>query len=86
MAEREVSFEEIDRQIQSLNLPAEKPAEKKVAGKAAAASPADIISQVCPIYQAIRPILKSLLSLPIPKKWKDAIRAFIRLMDQVCPG
>jgi hypothetical protein len=82
MAEREFSFEEVDRQIQSLKLTEE----KKVAGKAAAASPADVISQVCPIYQAIRPILKSLLSLPIPKKWKDAIRSFIRLMDLVCPA
>lgn len=85
MPERELSFEEIDRQIQGLKLPEEKKVASK-AGKAAAASPADIIAQICPIYQAIRPILKSLLSLPIPKKWKDAIRTFMRLLDLVCPG
>lgn len=83
MAEREYSFEEVDRQIQSLDLSG---AEKGVSAKGvAAASPANIIGQVCPIYRAIRPILQGLLSLPIPTAWKNAIRTFIRLMDLVCP-
>lgn len=84
MAEREYSFEEIDRQIQGLDLSA---AEGRLSSLKASASPVDVISQVCPIYRAVRPILQGLLNLPfIPERWKQAIRTFIRLMDMVCPG
>lgn len=82
MAEREYSFEEIDRQIQGLDLVG---MNERVAGMTAA-SPADVIGQICPIYRVIRPILQGILSLPfIPEAWKQAIRTFIRLMDLVCP-
>ena len=82
MAEREYSFEEIDRQIKGLDLAG---MNERAAGMATA-SPADVIGQICPIYRAIRPILQGILLIPfIPETWKQAIRTFIRLMDLVCP-
>lgn len=79
--EKQLSFEEVDRQIQALNL-----SEEGLRGmQAAAATPAAVLPQVCQIYRAIRPILQGLLSLPIPNSWKQAIRTFISLMDLICP-
>lgn len=83
MAERELSFEEVDRQIQALNLSEAEEGAGRM--QAAAATPAAILPQICPIYRAIRPILAGLLNLPIPNAWKQAIRTFMRLMDLICP-
>lgn len=82
MAERTYSFDEIDSMVRGLDLSGA----DAQASRLAAASPADVIGQICPIYRVIRPILQGILALPfIPESWKQVIRTFIKLMDLVCP-
>lgn len=82
MAERTYSFDEIDSLVRGLDLSA---TDAQVS-RMAAASPADVIGQICPIYRVIRPILQGILALPfIPESWKQVIRTFIKLLDLVCP-
>lgn len=82
MAERTYSFEEIDGLVRGLDVSG---MDAQVS-RLAAASPADVIGQICPIYRVVRPILQGILALPfIPDSWKQVIRTFIRLMDLVCP-
>jgi predicted solute-binding protein len=74
------TFEEVDKHIQSANLSALKPSAKAAAGSAAA------IPNVCQAYGVIRPILALVAGVPlIPKKWRDAIKAFMQVMDSICP-
>jgi hypothetical protein len=84
MAEKTFSFEDVEKAVNSTDFDA---LEKKAAKfKAASASPADILDQICPTYRAIRPILVGLTQIPfVPTSWKKAIKAFIRTMDLVCP-
>jgi hypothetical protein len=78
------SFEDIDKLVKQADLAG---LEKQSAQfKASAASPADILAQICPIYKTVRPILKGLTQIPfIPDSWKKVIKAFIRTMDLICP-
>jgi len=85
MAEKEYTFEEIDKLVQQADLAG---LEKKAAQfKGGAGAPAvDVLGQICPIYKTVRPILIGLTQIPfIPKNWKKAIKAFIQAMDKICP-
>lgn len=84
MPEKTYSFEDIDKLVKQADLDG---LDKRAAQfKASAASPADILAQICPIYKTIRPILVGLTQIPfIPTSWKKAIKAFIRTMDLICP-
>ena len=74
------TFEEVDKHIQGANLSALKPSAHAAAGSAAA------IPNVCQAYGVIRPILALVAGVPlIPKKWRDAIKAFMQVMDSICP-
>ncbi len=71
------TFEEVDKHIQSADLSALKPS-----GTGSAAA----IPNVCQAYGVIRPILALVSGVPlIPKKWRDAIKAFMQVMDSICP-
>lgn len=84
MAEKTYTFEEIDQLVKQADL--DKLEKQAAQFKAATASPADILGQICPIYKTIRPILIGITQIPfIPASWKKAIRAFIKAMDLVCP-
>ncbi len=77
MTEEQYSFEEIDRGIDALDF-----GEAEAALKA---GPEDVRGKVCEVYKAVRPILVALSNFPlIPKKWRTAIKVFIRLMDALC--
>lgn len=42
--------------------------------------------QLCPIFTAVRPILVAVSSIPLlPKRWRDALATFVRVLDAVCP-
>ena len=74
------TFEEVDKHVQAADLSTLKTA-KAAAGGAAAAIP-----NVCQAYRVIRPILALVAGVPlIPKKWRDAIKAFMQVMDSICP-
>lgn len=86
MAEREYTFETIDQHIQKADFAAAEAVASRVSAKAVAASPADVIGQICPIYRTVRPILVVLSNLPfIPESWRRWIKLFIQLMDSICP-
>jgi predicted DCC family thiol-disulfide oxidoreductase YuxK len=73
------TFEEVDKHIQSANLSALKPSGQAATGSAA-------IPNVCQAYGVIRPILALVAGVPlIPKKWRDAINAFMQVLDSICP-
>lgn len=84
MPEKTISFEDIEKAVNQADLDG---LEKKAAQfKAASASPADILAQICPIYRTVRPILVGMSQIPfIPANWRKAIKAFIKAMDLVCP-
>jgi hypothetical protein len=49
--------------------------------------PADVLTKVCSIYQKVRPFLSLAGELFfVPKKWRDALKTYMALMDQVCPS
>jgi hypothetical protein len=74
------TFEEVDKHVQKADLSALKPSAAAAAGSAAA------IPNVCQAYGVVRPILALVASVPlIPKKWRDAIKAFMQVLDAICP-
>ena len=81
------TFEEVDKHIQSADLTAFQPGGKQhLAAASAKANPAAAIPNVCGAYHVVKPILQLLANLPlIPKKWKDAIKAFMSVLDAICP-
>ena len=84
MAKNNPTFEEVDRMIQKADLSALQKAPRAAAR--AAVDPTAVFGQVCAAYKVIRPILALLLNTPLlPKKWKDAIKAFMKVLDAVCP-
>jgi hypothetical protein len=86
VADKEYTFEAIDQHIRKADLSAAETAVKRVSAAAVAASPADVIGQICPIYRTIRPILVVLSNLPfIPESWRRWIKLFIEVMDKLCP-
>lgn len=52
----------------------------------AKASPAEIMSKVCSIYQKVRPFLELVSTLWfLPKKWRTPIQSFMLVLDGLCP-
>ncbi len=83
MAKDNPTFEEVDKLIQKADLASLR---APSAAARAAADPAAIFGQVCAAYKVIRPILALLLNTPfLPKKWKDAVKAFMKVLDAICP-
>ena len=86
MSASNLTFEEVDKHVQQADLSAFQPAGKHLSATATA-NPAAAIPNVCGAYQVIKPILALVANLPIiPKKWKDAIKVFMQVMDTICPS
>ena len=88
MAAKEMTFEEIDRHVNALDLSAFRPGGRQhFAPAAVQADPGGVVGKVCAIYRGIRPILGAVAAIPlIPKNWKAALQVFLDLMDGLCPG
>jgi hypothetical protein len=72
------TFEEVDKHIQKAKISA--------VPKSAKGATAEAIPNVCGAYKTVKPILQLLLNTPfLPKKWKDAIKAFMSVLDTICP-
>ena len=83
-----LTFEAIDEQFRELEAEdaCEPGGELYFTAADVAASPADVLAKICPVYKRIRPILVALSKFAlIPSGWKTAIKAFIRAMDLLCP-
>lgn len=75
------TFEEVDEHIKKADLSALQSSAKAGPGGGIAAIPA----QACQAYGVVRPILVLVAATPfIPAKWRDAIKAFVSVMDMVC--
>lgn len=75
------TFEDVDKHLQAADLSKLKPSAKAATGGAAAALP-----NVCQAYAVVRPFLALAAGVPfLPKKWRDAIKAFMGVMDSICP-
>jgi hypothetical protein len=80
------TFEDVDKHIQAADLSAFQSGGKHHLTKASAANPAAALPNVCAAYKVIKPILVLISGIPlIPQKWRDAIKAFIGVMDTLCP-
>ena len=79
---RQLTFEAVDRHIAKVRLGKG----RRLSPAAIHADPAAAIGQICPIYKKVRPILELILRTPLlPKKWKDAIRTLMSILDSLCP-
>jgi hypothetical protein len=86
MAEKEYTFEDIDKLVQQADLAGLEKHAAQLKGVAGGATAVDVLGQICPIYKSVRPILVALSQTPfIPKNWKKVIKAFIQAMDKICP-
>ena len=87
MADNEITFEEIDRHINALDLNAFQAGGKHhFTAEAALAAPGDVLKKICTVYKAIRPILIAIEKFPLlPKKWRDALKTFTDALDKLCP-
>ncbi|HEV7474400.1 MAG TPA: hypothetical protein VGN90_10150 [Pyrinomonadaceae bacterium] len=71
----------VDKYLSTVQAAASKPQAAAAAGGTAAAIP-----NVCPAYKMVKPILQAVLLIPfLSKKIKDAIKAFMSVMDAICP-
>jgi len=75
------TFEDVNKHIEAADLGAIQPGGKAhpVAGNAA-------LADICPAYKIVRPILLLASNTPLlPQRWRDAIKAFIGVVDVICP-
>ena len=78
------SFEDVDKHIQAADLTAIQPGGKS--HPPAGATGAAALPNICPAYKIVRPILVLASNTPLlPQKWRDAIKAFIGVLDLICP-
>jgi hypothetical protein len=71
-----MTFEQVDKHVNSLSGPVVNPTP----------GPVTSISQLCPYWKAVSPIVVLVGNLPIiPAQWKAVINAFVNVMNQVCP-
>ena len=78
------TFDEVDQHVKNADLSSIQPGGKHYSAAAPAATAA--LPNVCAAYKIVRPILVLLSNTPlIPQKWRDAIKAFVGVMDVICP-
>ena len=83
MSANNPTFEEVDKHIEAADLSPFQPGGRFHTARGAAVPQA--VPQICPIYKIVRPIFLVVTNLPIPKKWKDAIKTFMEVLDALCP-
>ena len=84
MADKVPTYEEIEKHLAKYDLAAFSPGGAKHPGAAAGAAAA--IPNVCGAYAMVKPILQAVIAFPlVPKKIKDAIKAFMAVLDAICP-
>lgn len=61
--------------------------EKSLVAPGAKATPGEIITQICKVYQKVKPFLEVYTSLFfLPKKWKTPVITFMAFMEGLCPS
>lgn len=88
MASNAPTYEEIEKHLEKYNLADFQTGGKLHPGASAQGASASAVSigSICPAYKMVRPILLAVVAFPlIPKKIKDAIKAFMAVLDVICP-
>lgn len=88
MADNASTYEEIEKHLDKYNLADFKKGGKHHPGASAQGATASAVSigSICPAYKMVRPILLAVVAFPlIPKKIKDAVKAFMSVLDVICP-
>lgn len=87
MQDKQLSFEEVNKHFESVDLSEFQEGGKHFFSPASVTrAPGDVLQKVCGIYKVVRPFLALVSNIPLlPKKWRDAIKTFMSLMDGLCP-
>ncbi|MCL6265960.1 hypothetical protein [Flagellimonas myxillae] len=73
----ELTFEEVNQQIENLNL--------DQLQQEANAEALDISSKICGIWNKVGVIIKLIAKIPLlPKKWRKALNILIETLDSLC--
>lgn len=88
MDKEQLTFEQVNEHFENVDLTVfQTGGTKHFTTARAKASPDGVLADVCAIYRVVRPFLSLILNVPlIPASWKNAIRTFVNLMDQLCPA
>ncbi len=81
-------FEQINAAIEALDLKKFQPGgSHHFTGEDVAKSPGDVLKKLCELYRHLRSIIEAIGNFPLlPKKWRDAIKTFMSLLDTICPA
>ncbi|MBC7921339.1 MAG: hypothetical protein H7Z75_09655 [Ferruginibacter sp.] len=80
--ERELTFEEVDAQIQNADL---SEFENQDDANAQSLDLAAQLKKVCSVYKVVKPILSLVGNAPfLPSSWKSAVKTFNSVMSTIC--
>lgn len=84
--EQQMTLEQIEAHIKQANIGQyDQAMQMHVSGKAAL-QPAAVLTNVCGVYKAIKPVLTVIVNFPLlPGAIKTAIRTFMSVMNSLCP-
>jgi hypothetical protein len=88
MSDKQLTFEEVNTHFENADLSIfEKGGKHNFSATDVVSNPNGVLENVCRIYRIVRPFLALVSNIPlIPASWKNAIKTFVGLMDQLCPG
>ncbi len=81
-----MTFEQIDERINNVDLTKfEKGGEFYLSTDETRGIPKSVLEKICKIFSAVKPILTVISNIPlIPKSWREVIKKFISLMENIC--
>ncbi len=77
-----LTFESVNKQIEALDL---EQLEMNLNPKLRK-QPLSVPSQICMIWGKVGGIVRFMVRLPLPKKWKQALQLLIKTLDMLCPS
>jgi hypothetical protein len=81
-----LTFEQLNEHADTLEKDGMISENELIVPEGAKASPAEVMSKVCGIYQKVRPFLELAANLFfLPKKWRTPIQSFMLVLDGLCP-
>lgn len=85
MPEPTMSYEEVDKHMQAVEVEALESRTIAVLTDASRTTEVrQVLSEVCELYHTIRPFLEFILPF-IPGRWREVLKAFMRVLDTLCP-
>ncbi len=72
----ELTFESVNEEIEKLDL---EQLEQELNQESL-----DFASKICKVWSKVSGVIKIILKIPFPGKWKKALRIFIKTLDSLC--